>query len=710
MNKKLYTMNKKLFFLLALFISLNTVIQAQTNCGSGNVSLNSQTDVDNFVNTYSGTGCTNINGNLKISFTNVWGGPIIDISGLSFLTQITGNLTISLTDLTSLAGLQNIQSIGGYVNILSNPQLTDVSFPTLTSIGSYLQLSDNNSLTNVSFPLLNNIPGSITIGLASGPNSSINYFDISSPGTNLSSIDFSSLPSIGSYLKIYDTHLSTINFPAVTSIGTYLQLSENNNLTNVSFPLLNNIPGSIVIGEDVIGYDSSTNFIDIDGYGTNLSSIDFSSLPSIGSYLKIYDTNLSTINFPTVTSIGTYLDIRNNTNLASVDFSQLNNIPGSITIGDGSVNFNSSTNYFDISSPGTNLSSIDFSSLPSIGSYLKIYDTNLSTINFPAITSIGTYLDIRNNPNLTDLSGLSTLNSITNDIEIKNNPSFIDFTLPNLTTIHTLTLDNNNLNDLAGLQNITGINTLNVLNEPNITDLSFVDFSVFHNDLKIDACPAFASLNNLSNPTSFNGSLTFTNNPSLTDISMLDNTVYVKNDITVTGNTQLDECCVLTNFLVGSSYCGGNIIVSGNNTNCASVPVVMTGCQQSQADQDGDGVIDSNDNCPTTQNPEQLDTDNDGIGDVCDNCPFVSNPAQADANGNGIGDVCENPNTTGTDAGGVGIGTTDPKSQLEVTKGDVFIKNQHRGIIMKTPGGKCFRYQPNEKGVLVAKQIVCPDN
>lgn len=72
------------------------------------------------------------------------------------------------------------------------------------------------------------------------------------------------------------------------------------------------------------------------------------------------------------------------------------------------------------------------------------------------------------------------------------------------------------------------------------------------------------------------------------------------------------------------------------------------------SDSDGDGILNADDNCPFTANPEQEDMDDDGLGDVCDedldgdnadnntdNCPYSPNADQQDQDGNGVGDACD---------------------------------------------------------------------
>lgn len=76
------------------------------------------------------------------------------------------------------------------------------------------------------------------------------------------------------------------------------------------------------------------------------------------------------------------------------------------------------------------------------------------------------------------------------------------------------------------------------------------------------------------------------------------------------------------------------------------------------ADADGDGLLDTSDNCPSSSNPDQKDSDGDGTGDACDltptgdrdrdvvddrvdNCTTVANPDQQDTDGDGLGDACD---------------------------------------------------------------------
>lgn len=61
-----------------------------------------------------------------------------------------------------------------------------------------------------------------------------------------------------------------------------------------------------------------------------------------------------------------------------------------------------------------------------------------------------------------------------------------------------------------------------------------------------------------------------------------------------------------------------------------------------QGDLDGDGFGDVCDVCPGLFDPDQADRDRDGVGDLCDNCPRTGNPDQSDLDGDSIGDACDN--------------------------------------------------------------------
>ncbi len=86
------------------------------------------------------------------------------------------------------------------------------------------------------------------------------------------------------------------------------------------------------------------------------------------------------------------------------------------------------------------------------------------------------------------------------------------------------------------------------------------------------------------------------------------------------------------------------------------------------ADSDGDGVLDTTDNCLTVANSNQADGDSDGVGNACDNCPTTANPDQADVNGDLHGDACEAAGTGNVDCN-LAINSADALKDLRFAAG-----------------------------------------
>jgi hypothetical protein len=149
-------------------------------------------------------------------------------------------------------------------------------------------------------------------------------------------------------------------------------------------------------------------------------------------------------------------------------------------------------------------------------------------------------------------------------------------------------------------------------------------------------------------------------------------------------------------------------------------------------DVDGDGVVNDEDNCPETANPEQGnvdqddkgdlcdedadndglpndqdpdslddDTDNDGLLDGADNCPTAHNPDQHDNNGNSLGDACD-PDDPDADTDGDGIVNASDNCPVisnpeqEDSDGDKIgdACDTSPGTVVKTGGGCAIGARP----------------
>jgi hypothetical protein len=238
--------------------------------------------------------------------------------------------------------------------------------------------------------------------------------------------------------------------------------------------------------------------------------------------------------------------------------------------------------------------------------------------------------------------------------------------MPLLTQMNgSLSLRNIGIRNLYFLPQLALMGALTIENTPLLEDLSGLEnVHTFTDDVFIENCP----IQDVSFLSSLRvaGKFYIENCTKLTDISDLQGLINI-GELGLKGNTSLSSCCIVTDLL------SKNVIrstdISGNGMDCNSLLDIFNSC---------------------------LDIDDDGIYDDEDNCPAMSNADQADSNSNGIGDACES--TAGSDA-----------SRMTNESSDIYIQNSARGIIMKAPNGKCYRYVTDNDGNLTSRLVTCPD-
>ena len=186
-----------------------------------------------------------------------------------------------------------------------------------------------------------------------------------------------------------------------------------------------------------------------------------------------------------------------------------------------------------------------------------------------------------------------------------------------------------------------------------------------------------------------------------------------------------DNCPTIPNKAQTISSCNGN-----NSADCGTY-VATRWATPCNPDIDGDGLPNTQDNCPFYANANQndkpttsaeiatlctgVDTDGDGVPDYKDNCPTVVNSNQADINQNGIGDVCDadmdgdgipdkklafdaNGNVTGSTvitalAGGDNCPTVPNHDQLDSTNsgtGDALAARATRFVVDRAQPTQCL--------------------
>jgi len=370
--------------------------------------------------------------------------------------------------------LTGVINITGTANFSSNPALYDLSgLAALETVGSSLSISNNSNIENVDFLSSLTSAGSISL------NNSENLTDISG---------LSSLTSLGDF-NISSTKISDISvLSSLSSLGTLsLQSTDIVDYTPLKEITLTGIINVDAFDENTIlptdgkwcvekTYTNLKNNEDVRIAATRCSddASTFENNAGWASYLHTkYDTNRITGAHyycnPSSTEITEtslsgncasksfgpseysypygIIGLENHTNISfnNNTLKDLNMLRGTKAI-IGTANFSSNPELSDLSG---------LSEIETVGGALSVSNnSNITNVNFlSSLTSVGA-IALNGNSNLTDISGLSSLVN-SGSFNISSSPISDISVMSNLTTVGTLSLQATNIVDYTPLKNIS---------------------------------------------------------------------------------------------------------------------------------------------------------------------------------------------------------------------------------------------------------------
>ncbi len=255
---------------------------------------------------------------LAIEVSSFCAGDIIltsqaEVDAIGICTEIEGNLYIgnsSSSDITDLSPLYQITSVGGYVIIENNPNLSNLlGLNSLASVGAWFFIENNASLTSLG--------GLFSLHSVSGT------LVIRNNDALLQINDLQQLTSVGNDLFIDDN----ASLEDVTGLSGLISVGE-------TFAINNNEALQTITGISSLTTTGSGLWIESNAVLTDING--FSNLNSIGSddlSIRLNPSLPSFEPFPLLQNIGATVRIENNNALINLDgLSEINSIGNNIWI------------------------------------------------------------------------------------------------------------------------------------------------------------------------------------------------------------------------------------------------------------------------------------------------------------------------------------------------------------------------------------------
>jgi len=487
-----------------------TAVCSPPQCPEGPVTFTTQAQINQFAVDY--PNCTAISGALSFS-----GSDITSLAPLNGITNVGDNLLIQNTSLSNLNGLNNVTTVGGDIDIFNNASLATLNgLNSLASTAGNLVINENAALTNVdALSSLTTINGHLVVH----NNATL---------TTISGLQNVNPNSIGGEYGLYISTNPQLSACNITNLCTYLLYPTNTHPRNISgnagdciseqalSAICNPIPAECPVGD-----------------------VTLSSQEEVNQFVAAY-ANCTTI-------VGNLRIGVESGNSNITDISQLYHL---VTV----------TGNVFISYNGSLQNLIGLSSLKNVGG-LSIQNNGLNNLNgLSSLTNAGNLLIAFNN-SLTNVNGLSGLTSVAGSVIIQNNNLLTNLNgLNNLTTVAGLLTiqDNNALSNISGLQNV---------NPATLVPMGNLGLTI-KNNLVLSVCnlPNFCTyLQNTANPNEITGN--GANCISAQTITTACNTTPV-NDCP-TGTINFTSQAQINQFLIDYPNCteiAGSLVIGNNPT------------------------------------------------------------------------------------------------------------------------------------------------
>ncbi|OMH84673.1 Protein ecm33 [Zancudomyces culisetae] len=283
-----------------IVLALSTAAAVLGQCSS-DITISDQSGVDAI------GGCLKFKGSIKIdsfSGSSITLGSLQTVEGDIMVNNSFNLATISMSKLEAVSGKfyveNNIQAVGvnvpslssvGDFQLVNNPNLSTLTFRNLGAAKTFrlvqssvstlgalnfpqiqdLEFSDNSFLSSVTLPNLTEITGTVVL-VNNKPDMVVKFPKLDSIAKqltvmNAASMNMTSLSKTTGTLNFRNNDFDSLDFPGLGNVSIDIQIVGNNNLKDMSFPVLPSISGGLVIQDNPLiteikdTYFSALNYV-----------------------------------------------------------------------------------------------------------------------------------------------------------------------------------------------------------------------------------------------------------------------------------------------------------------------------------------------------------------------------------------------------------------------------------------------------------------